>query len=301
MPAENIQRRKKQQRTTFVVVPGGESQTKSFSVSKTGIFSSAVVFVLFIMGLTLVMVIYTPLGIHLPIINPELENKYEKQVVEIKEKLEDVMIRLVATEEYNVKLRRVLGEKISRTDSSLHKQGTNPSSSVTKLLEGAPSEPEGQQQSAKTSGVSPRTLEKNQSVAGNSFHAPFSPQQDFALTMPTLGYLTRGYEIEQGHYGIDYAGKEGSPVVAAANGNIIFADWTYDFGYMIIIAHNDGYTTVYKHNQTLVKNVSASVKRGEIIALLGNTGRTSAGPHVHFEIWKDGVPLNPTNYLITSQ
>lgn len=119
--------------------------------------------------------------------------------------------------------------------------------------------------------------------------------------MPTLGYLTRGMEGEQGHFGIDIASKEGNPVVSAANGNVIYSDWSYDFGFMMIIAHGRGYMTVYKHNKSLLKNVGSSVKRGELIALLGNTGRTSSGPHLHFEVWKDGVALDPEQYLVSVQ
>jgi len=67
---------------------------------------------------------------------------------------------------------------------------------------------------------------------------------------------------------------------------------------MIIIAHGDSYLTVYKHNQSLLKSPTAYVRRGEPIALLGNSGKTSLGPHLHFEIWKDGIPRDPSQYLL---
>ncbi|TAK54758.1 MAG: M23 family metallopeptidase [Bacteroidetes bacterium] len=121
------------------------------------------------------------------------------------------------------------------------------------------------------------------------------------LTMPVLGYQTKQYTGEQHHEGIDIVAKEGSPVVAAANGTIIYSDWTLDDGMMIIIAHGAGLTTVYKHNKALLKRRGAIVKRGETVALLGNTGRTSTGPHLHFEVWNNGIALNPMNYLITIQ
>jgi murein DD-endopeptidase MepM/ murein hydrolase activator NlpD len=127
----------------------------------------------------------------------------------------------------------------------------------------------------------------------------FGPE--FPLSMPVEGFLTRRFDPQQYHLGIDIAAKQGSPVVAAADGNVVFAGWTYDYGFMVILAHDRGYMTVYKHNQSILKNSGAEVKRGELIALLGNTGVTSSGPHLHFEVWKNGTPENPNNFLLTTQ
>jgi murein DD-endopeptidase MepM/ murein hydrolase activator NlpD len=79
---------------------------------------------------------------------------------------------------------------------------------------------------------------------------------------------------------------------------VLFAGWTYDDGNMLIIAHGGGYATVYKHLQTLLKSTLNSVKRGEPIALLGSSGRTSMGPHLHFEVWHNGVPEDPNESLL---
>jgi murein DD-endopeptidase MepM/ murein hydrolase activator NlpD len=121
------------------------------------------------------------------------------------------------------------------------------------------------------------------------------------LTMPADGYLTRGFDAQQEHYGIDIAGKPGTAIFAAADGSVMFAGWTYEDGFMMIIGHSQGYMTVYKHNQALLKSTAEKVRRGEPIALLGNTGTTSAGPHLHFELWKDGIVCDPDNYLLIPQ
>ena len=88
---------------------------------------------------------------------------------------------------------------------------------------------------------------------------------------------------------------------AAADGYIVFSGWTYDDGNMVIISHGGGYFTIYKHNQSLLKSANDFVKRGQPIALLGNSGNTSYGPHLHFELWKDGQPQNPDEYLIATE
>ena len=119
-------------------------------------------------------------------------------------------------------------------------------------------------------------------------------------TKPTDGYLTQGFDVTRYHLGMDFAGKKSTAVLAAADGNVVFSGWTYDDGYMIMVAHGLGYLSVYKHNESLLKGTGAFVKRGEPIALLGNTGRTSSGPHLHFELWKDGIAYDPGQFLLTT-
>jgi murein DD-endopeptidase MepM/ murein hydrolase activator NlpD len=120
----------------------------------------------------------------------------------------------------------------------------------------------------------------------------------FPGIMPTEGYLTRGFEPEKNHMGIDIAGKIGTTVVSAADGNIVFSGWTFDDGYVVIVSHASGFLTYYKHNQSLIKPAGSFVHRGDPIATLGNSGSTSSGPHLHFEIWKDGVAVDPSTFMI---
>lgn len=133
-----------------------------------------------------------------------------------------------------------------------------------------------------------------------------SKVHQYADNVPTLlpvqGFLTQGYYKNgwfgaKNHTGIDIVAKTGSVIRAAGSGTIIFASWTYDLGNLIIIDHGDGMLSYYGHNQRILKPEKSFVKKGEPIALLGNTGR-STGPHLHFEIWKDGNPVNPKDYLV---
>jgi len=110
---------------------------------------------------------------------------------------------------------------------------------------------------------------------------------------PVSGFISREFNSEKGHIGIDFVVKTGTPVYAAANGYVIFADYTTQDGYMMIISHHDEYITVYKHCSILLKKVREKVFQGELISLSGNSGETTTGPHLHFEIWKQGQPVNP--------
>jgi murein DD-endopeptidase MepM/ murein hydrolase activator NlpD len=123
----------------------------------------------------------------------------------------------------------------------------------------------------------------------------------FPISAPVEGYITRTFQNDKMHFGVDYAGKRGTVISAAADGYVIFSNWTQDDGNIIILSHGGGYVTVYQHNQVLLKQQGDFVKRGTPIALLGDSGTTSSGPHLHFEIWKDGRPQNPSEYLIASE
>lgn len=131
----------------------------------------------------------------------------------------------------------------------------------------------------------------------------FSPkdtikQDQTIFTTPAIGFISRGFNPEIGHMGIDIVVKEGTPVYAASSGYVVFADYTVRDGYMIIISNSGGYITVYKHCSVLLKKARDIVYEGEMIALSGNTGEITTGPHLHFEIWKNGKPIDPKKLLL---
>lgn len=116
---------------------------------------------------------------------------------------------------------------------------------------------------------------------------------------PADGYISNSFDPNKGHYGIDYVMKFNSPIYSSAGGYVVFADYTPDYGYTIIINHQENYLTKYLHCASLIKKTGETIKQGELIALSGNSGTESSGPHLHFEIWKDGKAINPSSVLIT--
>jgi murein DD-endopeptidase MepM/ murein hydrolase activator NlpD len=128
----------------------------------------------------------------------------------------------------------------------------------------------------------------------------------YAANLPTMlpveGFLTTEFSQSKwypfrSHPGIDIAAKRGSVVLAAGDGQVVFANWTYDLGNLIIIHHGGYIFSYYGHNERILVNEKAFVKKGEPIALLGSSGRSS-GPHLHFEVWKDGVAIDPRQILL---
>ncbi|HLV38814.1 M23 family metallopeptidase [Xanthomarina sp.] len=120
---------------------------------------------------------------------------------------------------------------------------------------------------------------------------------NFVLFPPVTGTISAPYNFEEKHYAVDIIVESNTPIKATADGTIIFAEWTVETGNVIIIEHSDGLLSVYKHNASLTKSQGELVKAGEVIAMSGNTGELSSGPHLHFELWKDGYPINPTNFI----
>jgi len=120
---------------------------------------------------------------------------------------------------------------------------------------------------------------------------------NFTLFPPVSGRVSEPYDAEQKHYAVDIVTEKNEPVKATLDGTVIFAEWTVETGYVIIIEHNFGLISVYKHNDSLLKTQGELVTAGEAIAVVGDTGEFSYGPHLHFELWVDGYSVNPSDYI----
>lgn len=121
-------------------------------------------------------------------------------------------------------------------------------------------------------------------------------QQSFFA--PVTGLVTNKFNLKTQHFGVDIVAPENSTIQSTLKGNVVFADWTTDAGYVIVIQHNDQLISIYKHNASLLKKVGETVKSGEAIAIIGNSGELTSGPHLHFELWHEGRPLDPSLYVL---
>jgi len=114
---------------------------------------------------------------------------------------------------------------------------------------------------------------------------------------PINGMITGKYDLSNGHFGVDIVGKLNARISAALDGTVIFAGWTIDTGYVIYLQHDQNLVTVYRHNAELLKIQGDKVRAGEAIAIMGNTGKETTGPHLHFEMWLNGISVNPEDYI----
>lgn len=111
------------------------------------------------------------------------------------------------------------------------------------------------------------------------------------------GFPTRPFQAQEAHYGTDIAVSEGTRIRAIGPGVVVLADWTEAGGYTIAVQHAEGYLSVYKHNEQLLKQTGDRVEAQEAVAVSGNTGEITSGPHVHFELWRNGLAQDPRSYV----
>ncbi len=128
--------------------------------------------------------------------------------------------------------------------------------------------------------------------------ANINKDKDFyLLTSPISGAVSQNYSIADDHLAIDISVDIGTPVKAVSNGRVILSEWTTQTGYVLIIDHGNDLISVYKHNSKLLKPQGEIVKQGEIIALSGNSGILTSGPHLHFELWSEGFSIDPNTLI----
>tara|TARA_B100001142_G_scaffold314701_1_gene352517 strand:- start:566 stop:1432 length:867 start_codon:yes stop_codon:yes gene_type:complete len=110
---------------------------------------------------------------------------------------------------------------------------------------------------------------------------------------PVKGQITQKFDPLNNHFALDILVDTDTPVKSILEGKVIFSEWSVDTGHVLIIDHGDNIISVYKHNSKVLKTQNNFVKAGEVIAYSGNQGTLSTGPHLHFELWKNGTPINP--------
>ncbi len=301
MVSERLRRKKDRWKYNIVLVPQSEAgKSLSFRMELLAALGVLLLYTVIVGGLTFVLLRWTPVGVWIPVKNAELEQRYGRQITALQNQLSRVAEEVSVLERYNRKLRDALGSGLVQSEgdaASLAQASTEEEKAPLPFTNEEKSTDLEEGTVELQSQVTPRTP-RSRNALQLSTPVSSSQQPSLPMRLPASGYITRGFEPARSHYGIDIAGRRGSPILAAADGHILFAGWTYDAGYMMIISHDGGYFTFYKHNQSLLKSANSFVKQGEPIALLGNTGAMSHGPHLHFEIWKDGVPRDPSEYVL---
>jgi murein DD-endopeptidase MepM/ murein hydrolase activator NlpD len=266
---------------------------------KTYRFNSirALIFILLILIISnlllIALITYTPLGKILPE-SPYLSKEDYGQIIELREKVAVLSKEVERVQKINERLQYIIeGKPIpidprdldtnyqieKRRRDSLRILGKNNFSNNLYLI----------------------LMKAYQSLqgedSGNTNHKKEKNDLLFFIK-PADGLVTRGFNKEISHYGIDFSMPVGSVVRASASGIVIFADYTINDGYKIILSHSKGYITIYKHLSQILKKERDYVKQGDIIGLSGNTGKLITGPHLHFEIWKYQTPLDPQKILV---
>ena len=140
-------------------------------------------------------------------------------------------------------------------------------------------------------------IEKEEKYNLTLGHVSSSDDDFYHFFSPLDGVVTNHFDETTRHYGVDLVAKQNSNVLSVLDGVVIFTDWTIKTGYVIQVQHNGNLVSVYKHNSVLLKKQGDFVRAGEAIAVVGNTGEETTGPHLHFELWQAGKALNPETFI----
>lgn len=142
-----------------------------------------------------------------------------------------------------------------------------------------------QLEDAETGAINPQSEQIKESIKNIHF------------ILPLKGIVSNEFNITKSHYGIDIVPGNNETISATLSGTVILATWSVETGYIICLQHNFNFVSFYKHNSVLLKKVGDRVKSGESIAIVGNSGENTTGPHLHFELWHNGTPVNPRDYI----
>lgn len=131
----------------------------------------------------------------------------------------------------------------------------------------------------------------------NGDYISVKPNGSIYFYSPLSGDFTEKYDRFKNHFGVDIISNKGEFIHSTSEGIVVLSNWTKETGYVIAVQHSEGFLSLYKHNSSLLKEVGDLVKTGEPIAIIGNSGELSTGPHLHFELWKNGKSVDPENYI----
>ncbi len=120
----------------------------------------------------------------------------------------------------------------------------------------------------------------------------------FLFFTPLNGLISSSFNLTDEHYGVDIVSKENEAIKATLDGTVLSAGWTLETGHTIQVQHSNNLVSIYKHNSALLKRTGQFVSAGEVIAIIGNSGEQTTGPHLHFELWYDGKPIDPQDYIV---
>lgn len=259
----------------------------SFRLSRMNVYVVLSAIILTMVLFTLALVFFTPMKEYIPgFADVTLRSELEDQKLVV-DSLENIVS---AQNYYFLDLKRKLKGEIDTTFSAQIANDGGPVD-INNLNIGAISPAD----SAIRADV-----EKRLDYSLNTFSGSgtVSDLRDIQFYLPLDdGIMTSVFDSKIDHYGIDMVGPKDSPIKSVLDGVVIISDWTLETGYVIGIQHQHNLISFYKHNSFLFKKVGNFVKTGEVIAIIGDSGELSTGPHLHFEMWYDGAPVDPLKFL----
>jgi murein DD-endopeptidase MepM/ murein hydrolase activator NlpD len=259
----------------------------SLRISPIALFTITGGFLVFMIILVIYLVAFTPLREYIP---GYADVNSRKNLIELSMKTDSLNLALEARAEYMENIRRILSGTATAHDS-IHDKGHNDTVHHTAFV------PPSHDDSMLRKQVEAQNPYNVTSMGGSSPDKSEENINDYFFFTPLKGVVTNGFNPSGSHYGVDIVAKENEAIKATLDGTIILSSWTLATGNVIIIQHSHNLLSVYEHNSVLLKKAGDFVKAGDVIAIIGNSGELTTGPHLHFELWYQGNPVNPQQYM----
>jgi murein DD-endopeptidase MepM/ murein hydrolase activator NlpD len=245
-----------------------------------------------IIGLSAITIVMTSLVISLVALTPLREYIPGYGTVTERKELLKMSIRADSME-------RAMAAKESYINSLLHVFGDLPDETTAKPKKDSLAKYSNVKSDPSKTDISFRKDMEESISADNASNYQAKPKlmSDVVFYSPVKGMVTTSFNVKENHYGVDVVTKADETIKAPLDGTIIYTGFTVQDGYIIQIQHSNNIMTVFKHNARLLKKTGERVKAGEVIANIGNTGTLSKGNHMHFELWYNGIPVNPEDFV----
>ena len=252
----------------------------SLKLSRLNVFVLGGIFSILLVAITAVIIAFTPIKEYIP---GYLSTKLKADAVKLTFEADSLKQKLAILENYTKALKPVLtGEITSEEIDSLQVEARQITIDESEL------------NASKEDSLFREKVEK---ITQFALLDNAKSNVKIVFFAPLKGTISQSFDANSKHFAVDIVAKKGTPIKAAADGTVIFSGWSAETGYAIILKHNKDFITVYKHNGNLLKQQGDFVKSGEVIASVDSTGELTTGPHLHFELWKGGYAINPTNFI----
>ena len=252
----------------------------TLKLSPLNIFVFSVVSIVSTIALTTTVIAFTPLKELIP---GYASSKIRREAIELALTTDSLTAAINRNERYIEGVQRILQGEI--IDSVLQDLEEDSTSNTTEIILSSPS---------REDSAFREWVEEENAFTLNQGGAELGIPQ---LISPIDGIITGDFDKATNHFAVDIAAASNTPVKSCYEGTVVFADWTSETGNIIIVQHENNLLSAYKHNSALLKDVGEFVKSGEAIAIIGNSGENSTGPHLHFELWFEGAPIDPQDFI----
>ena len=283
------ERIKKQMRHTYrLVVMNNETfeEVGSYRLTLLNVYIFVSTVLVLVAVLVVLAVAFTPLKRYMPGYGDGGENREE--VEQLYRQVKRLEKQLAAQEEYSTNIRKVLTGDVETAEDIIKASPADSVGEVERSREEEQLRQEVELQKVGLAAQRPRSA---------NFSPRDIPLEQMYFNAPVRGEISAGFMPDNKHFGVDVLASKNTAIQAAMDGYIFFSDWTLETGNTIGIQHANNTITFYKHNSALLKKAGSFVKAGEAVAIIGNTGTLSDGPHLHFELWHKGNPVDPRDYI----